>query len=123
MSAEKTVFLYNKSDNDLSDSVICSYIFSFEALWNQTENFEETKNKDEVKREDCINICAHELRSPIQPIPGLSLLVRYKIIDSSQRAILDIIIKNAKKLKKLTNDLVEIAKIESSIISMGKEKR
>ena len=75
-----------------------------------------------LKREDFINICAHELRSPIQPILGLSLLVRNKITDSSQREILDIIIRNAKRLKKLTNDLLEIAKIESSMISLEKEK-
>ena len=122
MLTEKTVFLYNKSDNDISDSVVYSHIASFEALWNQTENFEDIKNKDEVKREDFINICAHELRSPIQPILGLSLLVRNKITDSSQREMLDIIIRNAKRLKKLTNDLLEIAKIESSMISLEKEK-
>ena len=69
------------------------------------------KNKDEV-REEFINICAHELRSPIQPILGLSILVRNKITDASQREILDIIIRNAKRLKRLTNDLLEVAKIE-----------
>jgi signal transduction histidine kinase/CheY-like chemotaxis protein len=122
MSTEKTVFLYNKSDNDISDSVVYSHVASFEALWNQTENFEDVKNEDEVKREDFINICAHELRSPIQPILGLSLLVRNKVTDSSQREMLDIIIRNAKRLKKLTNDLLEIAKIESGMISLEKEK-
>jgi signal transduction histidine kinase/CheY-like chemotaxis protein len=122
MLAEKTFFLYNKSDNDISDFIVYSHIASFEALWNQTENSEDTKNKDEVQREDFINICAHELRSPIQPILGLSLLVRNKITDSSQLEMLDIIIRNAKRLKKLTNDLLEIAKIESSMISLEKEK-
>jgi signal transduction histidine kinase/CheY-like chemotaxis protein len=122
MSTEKTVFLYNKSDNDISDSVVYSHVASFEALWKQTENFEDVKNEDEVKREDFINMCAHELRSPIQPILGLSLLVRNKVTDSSQREMLDIIIRNAKRLKKLTNDLLEIAKIESGMISLEKEK-
>ena len=50
MLTDKTVFLYNKSDNDLSESVVYSHIASFEALWKQTENFEETKNKDEPKK-------------------------------------------------------------------------
>jgi signal transduction histidine kinase/CheY-like chemotaxis protein len=122
MLTEKTFSLYNKSDNDISESVVYSHIASFEALWNQTENFEDIKNEDDIKREDFINICAHELRSPIQPILGLSLLVRNKITDSSQREMLDIIIRNAKRLKKLTNDLLEIAKIESSMISLEKEK-
>jgi len=122
MLTEKTFFLYNKNDNEISDSIVYSHIASFEALWNQTANFEDTKNRDEVKREDFINICAHELRSPIQPILGLSLLVRNKITDSSQREMLDIIIRNAKRLKKLTNDLLEIAKIESNMINLEKEK-
>lgn len=35
---------------------------------------------------------------------------------------MDIIIRNAKRLKRLTNDLLEVAKIESNLIRIEKEK-
>ena len=73
-------------------------------------------------KEDFVNICAHELRSPIQPILGLSILVKNKITDANQREILDVIIRNAKRLKRLADDLLEVTKIESDLIKLDKEK-
>ena len=43
---------------------------------------------------------AHELRTPIQPILGLTQVVRSKTKDKEQIELLDIVIKNTKKLKK-----------------------
>jgi signal transduction histidine kinase len=43
-----------------------------------------------------INIAAHELRTPIQPILGLSEVLHFKIKDNKQRELLDVITKNAK---------------------------
>jgi len=117
----ESVFLYNKSDNDMSSSVVFSHISAFEILWRQSEANEEMENNDKIK-EDFINICAHELRSPIQPILGLSILVKNKITDSNQREILDVIIRNAKRLKRLADDLLEATKIESNSIKIDKEK-
>ena len=120
-TSQDAVFLYNQDDNGISRSVVFSHISAFETLWIQAEKYEEMKNKDKVQ-EDFINICAHELRSPIQPILGLSILVKNKTTDDAQREILDIIIRNAKRLKRLTNDLLEVAKIESNLIRIEKEK-
>ncbi|MBA3749707.1 MAG: hybrid sensor histidine kinase/response regulator [Nitrosopumilus sp.] len=117
----ESISLYNKYDNNVSSSVVFSHISAFEILWRQSEANDELENNDQIK-EDFINICAHELRSPIQPILGLSILVKNKITDTNQREILDVIIRNAKRLKKLADDLLEATKIESNSIKIEKEK-
>ncbi|MEJ7641493.1 MAG: hybrid sensor histidine kinase/response regulator [Candidatus Nitrosocosmicus sp.] len=117
----KSVFLYNKDDNDASKSAVFSHITAFEIIWNQAETKKMIENTDKAK-EDFINICAHELRSPIQPILGLSILVKNKISDANQREMLDVVIRNAKRLKRLADDLLEVTKIESNSIKLDKEK-
>ncbi|HYP42585.1 MAG TPA: HAMP domain-containing sensor histidine kinase, partial [Candidatus Nitrosocosmicus sp.] len=117
----KSIFLYNKDDNDASKSVVFSHITAFEIIWNQAETKKMVEDADKAK-EDFINICAHELRSPIQPILGLSILVKNKISDANQREMLDVIIRNAKRLKRLADDLLEVTKIESNSIKLDKEK-
>ncbi len=117
----KSIFLYNRDDNEASKSAVFSHITAFEIIWNQAETKKMIENADKAK-EDFINICAHELRSPIQPILGLSILVKNKIYDANQLEMLDVIIRNAKRLKRLADDLLEITKIESNSIKLDKEK-
>jgi len=49
---------------------------------------------DRMQRE-FINTTAHELRTPVQPILGLSKIVKDRIQDNEQKDLLDIVIKNA----------------------------
>ena len=54
-------------------------------------------------KEEFINIAADELRTPIQPILGLSYIMYPKITHKELRELLlNIIIRNAKRLKRLT---------------------
>ncbi len=73
-------------------------------------------------KEEFINIAAHELRTPIQPILGLSDIMYPKIKDKEQRELLEIIIRNAKRLKRLTDNLLDITKIEGRSLMLNKEK-
>jgi signal transduction histidine kinase/CheY-like chemotaxis protein len=121
LSNSHLIFLYNKFDNAESKSIVLSHIAAFEHIWDQAETNKLIEINDRLKG-DFINICAHELRSPIQPILGLSILVRNRISDTTQREILDVIIRNAKRLKRLADDLLEVTKIESNLIKLNKEK-
>ena len=63
---------------------VLSYVSIFESLWKQSELYEkvselceELKIRDKVQTE-FINIAAHELRNPIQPIVALAEIVRSK---------------------------------------------
>ncbi|MDQ6668224.1 MAG: hypothetical protein M3Y53_08380, partial [Thermoproteota archaeon] len=50
-----------------SQSTVVSYASIFESLWRQTELYQKLKEADKIK-DEFINIAAHELRTPIQPI-------------------------------------------------------
>jgi signal transduction histidine kinase len=57
-----------------SKSIISSYASIFESLWKQNEVYEQLKIHDKMQQE-FINVAAHELRTPIQPILGLAAMV------------------------------------------------
>ena len=79
------------------------------------------KNNDKMQKE-FINIAAHELRNPIQPILSLSQMLKDKSKDNSQKELLDIVIKNSKKLKILTEDILDVTKIEGNTLDLNKEE-
>ena len=72
-------------------------------------------------QKEFIEIAAHELRTPIQPILGFSKIVKDKIKDKDLKDLLDIIIKNANRLKRLTEDILEVTRIESNKLYLNKE--
>jgi signal transduction histidine kinase len=92
---------------------------------------EQLKIHDKMQKE-FINIAAHELRTPIQPIIGLSEVLRSKKgsysvggLENQQQMhdeFLDVIIRNAKRLGRLTQDILDITKIESQSLMLNKEK-
>ena len=116
------------STHSTSKASVLSYVAIFENLWKQSELYHEIKESNEKLKandiilNDFINIAAHEMRNPIQPILGLSEQVRKKTIDDGQKKLLDVVIKNAKKLKQLSEDILDLAKIESKTLSLYKEK-
>ena len=92
----------------------------FELLWNERTLNEELERADKMQRE-FINIAAHELRSPIQPILGITEVLRNKVKDTQQLELLDIIIRNAKRLRRLSEDILDITRIESQSLNLKKE--
>ena len=104
-----------------SKSIISSYASIFESLWKQNELYEQLKTHDKMQKE-FINVAAHELRTPIQPILGLADILRSKETDGGQEAeYLDVIIRNAKRLQRLTEDILDISRIESKSLDLKKE--
>ena len=57
-----------------SKAGVLSYVALFENLWVQSDLYEQLKIHDKMQKE-FINIAAHELRTPIQPILGLTEIV------------------------------------------------
>ena len=68
-----------------------------------------------------INVAAHELRTPVQPILGLSEVLKYQIKDDKQRSIVDRYIKECKKMQRLTEDILDVTRIESQSLKIKKE--
>jgi signal transduction histidine kinase len=86
-----------------------------------TIQYEKVKASEKMK-EEFINIAAHELRTPIQPILGLTDIIYSKVKDEELHELLGIIMRNAKRLQRLTNNLLDITKIESQSLLLKKEK-
>ena len=72
-------------------------------------------------QQEFIGTASHELRTPIQPILGFSKIVRDRVQDNEQKELLNIIIKNANRLKQLTEDILDVARIESDKLYLNKE--
>jgi len=99
----------------------------FELIWNEhiqyerLQEYEKQKETDKMKNE-FINIAAHELRTPIQPILGLSQIMRStKVNIDEYDEFLDAIINNAKRLQRLANDILDATQIESHLLKLDKK--
>src|SRR5919109_2606259 len=102
----------------------------FELVWQSQETNEKLQQADKVKRE-FINIAAHELRTPIVPILNLSELLYSKIkelqqVDGQEERemleMLEIILRNANRLHQLTEDILDVTRIESHTLKLRKDK-
>ena len=103
-----------------SRSTVLSYVSIFESFWLQTEMYKKIKETERMQKE-FINIAAHELRGPIQPILGLTQVVRFKMKDTELQKLQDVVIRNAKRLQRLTDDILDVTKIESNLLHLNKE--
>ena len=115
------IFSNNKASVESSKSF-------FELLWNERiqqeklKEYEKLKEADKMKTE-FINVAAHELRSPIQPVLGFSELLLNKEGNIEQyRDLLNAINRNAKRLQQLTENILDVTKIESHTLELHKEK-
>jgi signal transduction histidine kinase len=85
---------------------------------------EELKVHDKMQKE-FINVAAHEIKTPIQPIIALSELLQQEEGNNNiekNKQLLDIIFRNSKRLKQLTDDVLDVASIESGSFFLNKEK-
>ena len=104
-----------------SKAGVLSYVSIFENLWIQTELYEQLKVHDKMQKE-FINMAAHELRTPIQPILGLTEVALSKTEDETQRELLEIVVRNAKRLKRLVENILDITRIENQSLKLQKER-
>ncbi len=91
-----------------SEQTALSYVSIFNNLWNQSEMYEKLQEAyehvtlhDKMQKE-FIELVAHELRTPITPIIGLTERLRDKLKDTEHKELLDIVINDSKKLQILT---------------------
>jgi signal transduction histidine kinase len=91
---------------------------------------EQLKIHDTMQKE-FINVAAHELRTPIVPILGFSELLYSKIKGRQQQKgqgqqeeeeMLETILRNANRLHQLTEDILDVTRIESNTLKLKKER-
>ena len=107
----------------------------FELLWDShraNEKLHEANIKflqaDKMERE-FINVAAHELRTPIVPILNLSELLCSKLKEQQPKLqqkemleMLEIILRNAYRLHELTDDILDVTRIETQTLKLRKER-
>lgn len=103
-----------------SGPTVMSYFTIFEILWKQSELYAKLQAHEAAQRE-FFNLASHELRTPIQPILGLSesILMKDKNIDLNHYHT--VILRNARRLQSLAENILDVTKIEANNISLKKE--
>jgi signal transduction histidine kinase len=116
-----------------SKPTVSSYVSIFENLWAQTELYrqvkesnrqialanEQLKIKDKMQKE-FINVASHEIKTPTQALLGYSeILQRHP---EKREEISQAIFRNANRLQRLTNDILDVTRIESQTLKLNKEQ-
>lgn len=94
----------------------------FDLLWSERLLNEELKRADKMQK-DFINIAAHELRTPAQSILGYAELASSdpELRKHDKQGILDAMYRNAFRLQRLTNGILDVTRIESHSLELNKE--
>ena len=102
-----------------SEPTVVSYVSIFEALWMQAELVNQLEAHDKLQRE-FINIASHEMKTPTQAILGYTELLETDPKNNTE--IIASLKRNASRLQRLTNDILEVSRIESQTLKLNKEK-
>jgi signal transduction histidine kinase len=102
-----------------SKPTVLSYISIFESLSKQVKLYEQLKTHGRMQ-EEFINIASHELRTPTQSVLAYSELLRRH--PERRDEMIQAIYRNAERLQRLTNDILDVTKIESQTLKLNKEK-
>ena len=102
-----------------SEPTVVSYISIFEGLWKQAELVDQLETHDKMQRE-FINIASHEMKTPTQAILGTSGLLKY--YPERRDELVEIIQRNAKRLRTLISNILDVTRIESQTLILNKER-
>jgi signal transduction histidine kinase len=113
---------------------VLSYASIFDSLWKQSELYDKLKIQAKIQK-DFIDIAAHELRTPITPILVMISAIKAELEDKQKaeqeeekdsitikQKEFDVIYRNAKKLKQLAEDILDVARIESDTLRIVREQ-
>ncbi|MGH9963735.1 MAG: sensor histidine kinase, partial [Nitrososphaeraceae archaeon] len=100
-------------------TTVDSFESVFELLWNERVLVEELKKAD-IMQKEFISIAAHELKTPIQAILGMSGLLKYYPERTDQ--VIEVINRNAIRLQRLSTNILDATRIESQTLKLEKER-
>ena len=126
----------------------------FNSLWNQVEIYRRLELQEKMEKE-FVNMAAHELRTPVQPLLGMIdiLMSQFEEEDPQQqqqqqqqqggegeqvgggagstknkkkeiavtKEEIEMIARNAKRLERLTSDILDVSRIESNALKLNLE--
>jgi two-component system, OmpR family, sensor histidine kinase VicK len=102
-----------------SKPTVMSYISIFKSLWKQVDLYEQLKVHDKMQKE-FINIASHEMKTPTQAIVGYADLIQKH--PEKREDMTQAISRNAIRLQRLTNDILDVTRIDSNTLNLHKEQ-
>ena len=128
------IALYSNSKR--STNMLCSF---FNSLWNQAELYSRLEFQEKMEKE-FVNMAAHELRTPVQPLLGMTDILMSQFEEDHQqqesgkkkkknrkkeisvtKEEIEMIARNAKRLERLTSDILDVSRIESNALKLNVE--
>ena len=87
---------------------------------------EQLKVHDRLQKE-FINVAAHELRTPVQPLLNIAEQLEEDLAKGleeirASRPEIEMLTRNAKRLSQLTSDVLEVARIDSNSLTLHKQQ-
>jgi two-component system, OmpR family, sensor histidine kinase VicK len=118
-SKENFVEAVGMATHSNSKPTVLSYISIFESLWKQVDLYEQLKTHDKMQKE-FINIASHEMKTPTQAIIGYADLIHKH--PEKREDMMQSISRNAARLQRLTNDILDVTRIDSHTLNLHKEQ-
>ena len=127
------IALYSNSKR--STSMLRSF---FNSLWNQAELYKRLELQEKMEKE-FINMAAHEIRTPVQPLLGMTDILMSQFEEEEEEELqqergkknkkeivvtkeeIEMIARNAKRLERLTSDILEASRIESNTLKLNEK--
>jgi len=110
------VLKWNKRLSDLVEKRTAQLMAANVTLAEANEQLE----AHEKMQREFINIAAHELRTPTQAILGYAEL--FSMSPEHKEEAIKAMTRNAHRLERLTNDILDVARIEGNLLRLGQEK-
>ncbi len=102
-----------------SKPTVMSYVSIFKSLWKQVDLYEQLKAHDKMQKE-FINIASHEMKTPTQAIIGYADLMQKHT--EKREDMIQAMSRNAIRLQRLTNDILDVTRIDSNTLHLHKEQ-
>src|SRR5215210_4276148 len=127
------IALYSNSKR--STSMLRSF---FNSLWNQAELYKRLELQEKMEKE-FINMAAHEIRTPVQPLLGMTdiLMSQFEEGEGEEqqqergkknkkeiavtKEEIEMIARNVKRLERLTADILDVSRIESNTLKLSEK--
>jgi signal transduction histidine kinase len=104
------------------DSEVKRRTMELETANKQLSVSNEQLNMRDKAQQEFVNVAAHELRTPIQPIISLSDALLHRIRDDESRELIHTIFRSAKRLQRLSQDILDVTRIESGLMNLNKQR-
>lgn len=127
--SQRTVELKESNEQlGKANAMLSEYNIQLRNAFEQVIKANKRLEENDKLQKEFINIAAHELRTPVQPMLGIADLLEEGFSKAGKdtieitKAEVDMIIRNAGRLERLSSDLLEVARIESNSMHLNIER-